>query len=167
MVKMQKNEANFEVFVLQAETASFDKVDAMAYFSNKDLPLEIVTRLDYLWDKTVEVGGQVVNVGKILVVKLIKFITDNPSMAFGVAIGIGLGVLVGMIPFIGSFIAPIVTAIAATYGALRGHRLDKIMKGEYSGDSLMEDAITIAKQFWALLADIFHALFLDNPLVEG
>jgi hypothetical protein len=162
---MKKNEAIFEVLILQAETANFDKVDTMAYFSNKDIPLEVLTRLDYLFDKSVEIGGQVVNVGKIVLMKLIKFISDNPSMAFGVAIGVGLGVLVNMIPFIGAFISPIVTILAATYGALRGHRLDKVMRGEYIGDSLMEDAITIAKQFWVLVADIFNTLFLDNQLV--
>lgn len=162
---MQKNEATFEILLLQAETASFDKVDAMAYFSNKDLPLEIITRLEYLWDKTVEFGEQVVNVGKIIIMKLIKFISENPSMVIGVAIGVGLGVLVNMIPFIGPLIAPIVTAIAAVYGALRGHRLDKVMRGEYIGDSIMEDAITIAKTFWKLIAEIFNAIFLDHRLI--
>ena len=162
---MQMTEATFEIMLLQAETASFDKVDAMAYFSNKDLPLEIITRLEYLWDKTVEFGGQVVNVGKIIIMKLIKFIFENPSMAIGIAIGVGLGVLTNMIPFIGPLIAPIVTAVTAVYGALRGHRLDKALRGEYIGDSIMEDAITIAKTFWKLLAEIFNALFLDQPLI--
>jgi len=164
---MQRNEAISKVSVLQAAAMNFDKVDAMAYFSSKGLPLEIVTRLDYLWNETVELGDQVVNVGKIIVMKLLKFIADNPNMAIGVAIGIGLGVLASMIPFIGQFIMPIVTAVAATYGALKGHRIDKVMRGEYVSGSLMEDAITIAKQFWKLLADIFNALFSENQLIEG
>lgn len=164
---MNKTEATFEALLLQAETTNFDKVDAMAFFSNQGLPLEVVTRIDYLWDKTIELGKQILHIGKIIIMKLIKFITDNSSMAIGVAIGIGLGVLIGMIPFVGQFIAPIVTAIAATYGALRGHRLDKALRGEYIGDSLMEDAISIAKQFWALLTDICHTLFLDIRVLEG
>ena len=39
------------------------------------------------------------------------------------------------------------------------------MRGEYIGDSIMEDAITIAKTFWKLIAEIFNALFLDHRLV--
>lgn len=164
---MNTDEATFKALLLQAETTNFDKVDAMAYFSNKGLALEVLTRLDYLWEKTVELGGQILNIGKIIIMKLIKFITDNPSMVIGVAIGVGMGVLVNMIPFIGQFLAPIVTAIAATYGALRGHRLDKVMRGEYVGDSLMEDAITIAKKFWAFLYDILSTLALELHVIAG
>lgn len=158
---MNTTDAISEVLLLQAETSNFDKVDAMAYFSNQGLPLEVVTRISCLWEKTLEIGGQVLNIGKIIIMKLIKFITDNPSMVIGMAIGVGLGVLVAMIPIIGQFIAPVVTAIAITWGALHGHRLDKVMRGEYVGNSLIEDAITIAKQFWMFLFDIIDTLVLE------
>lgn len=39
------------------------------------------------------------------------------------------------------------------------------MRGEYIGDSIMEDAITIAKTFWKLIAETFNALFLGHRLV--
>ena len=41
---------------------------------------------------------------------------------------------------------------------LRGHRLDKIQKGEAVGDSLMEDLITVAKKFWSFISEIFFAV---------
>lgn len=162
---MDKNKATFEALLLQAEASGLDKVEAMAFFSNQGVPLEIITRMDSLWEQTVIVAKQVLNIGKIIIMKLIQFIIENPNMVIGVAIGIGLGMISNAIPFIGGFIAPIVTIAFATIGALRGHRLDKVLKGEYVGDSLIEDAITIIKKFWNFFCEIFNAVVIEPILV--
>lgn len=164
---MNKNQADFEALLLQAEVYKLDKVETMAFLSNKGVPLEIITRMmESLWEKSIIVAGQVLNIGKIIIMKLIHFIKENPNMLIGLAIGIGLGMLANSVPFIGSFIAPLVTVIFSTLGVLHGHRLDKIAKGEYAGDSLMEDAITITKKFWCFFYDIFNTIVIE-PLIVG
>jgi len=163
---MDKNKATFEALLLQAEASGLDKVEAMAFFSNQGVPLEVITRMDSLWDQTAMVAGQILNIGKILIMKLIQFIKENPNMIIGLAIGIGLGMLANAIPLLGSFIAPIATIAFGTVGALQGHRLDKVIKGEYVSNSLIEDAITIIKAFWSFFYEIFYAIAIE-PIVAG
>jgi hypothetical protein len=164
---MNAEEAITKLLALQAETKNFDKVDMMTYFTKEGVPLEVTTRMDYLWDFKTEFSDNVVNVGKIIVIKLLEFIEKNPYMTIGIAIGIGLGSLAAMIPFIGQIVAPIIATITAIYGGLKGNRMDKIIRGEYVANSLMDDGITSAKQFWTLFADIMNALFLEPRLIEN
>jgi hypothetical protein len=163
---MDRNQANFEALLLQAEASKLDKVETMAFLSNKGIPLEVITRMNSLWDETIMIGEQVINIGKIIMTKLIQFIKENPNMVVGLAIGIALGMLANVVPLIGQFIAPLVTIVFSTIGVLRGHRLDKIEKGEYAGDSLMEDAITITRKFWIFFYEIFNSLVIE-PIMAG
>jgi hypothetical protein len=157
---MNKNQATFKVLLLQAEASKLDKTETMAFLSNNGIPLEVITRMNFLWEEVLEIGGQVINIGKIIMMKLIQFIKENPNMVIGLAIGVALGMLANAVPFIGQFIAPILSAVLGTIGMLHGHRLDKIANGEYVGDSLMEDAITITKKFWGLFYEIFNSLMI-------
>lgn len=159
---MNKNQATFEVLLLQAEASNLDKVETMAFLSNQGIPLEVITRMNSLWDEVVTIGGQIINIGIIIMMKLIQFIKENPNIVTGLAIGISLGMLVNSVPYIGHFLAPLVTLIFSTLGVLHGHRLDKIAKGEYAGDSLMEDAITITRKFWDFFYDIFNTVFIES-----
>lgn len=163
---MDKNKATFEALLLQAEASGLDRIEAMAFFSNQGVPLEVITRMDSLWEQSAMVAGQILNIGKIIIMKLIQFIKENPNMVIGLAIGIGLGMLANVIPFLGSFIAPIATIAFGTVGVLQGHRLDKIMKGEYVSNSLIEDAITIIKTFWSFFYEIFYAVAIE-PILAG
>jgi len=163
---MDKNKATFEALKLQAEASQLDKVETMAFLSNNGIPLEVITRMDFLWEEVLEIGGQIINIGKIIMMKLIQFIKENPNMVIGIAIGVALGMLANAVPFIGQFIAPILSAIFGTMGALHGHRLDKVAKGEYAGDRLMEDAITTTKKFWDFFYEIFNSLMIE-PIMAG
>jgi len=155
---MDKSKAEFELFGLQAKAIQLDELEFVTFFTNAGLPQEIITRVQVLFDEVKEIAGQVIHIGKIILMKLVDFIKENPNMAIGMAIGVGLGILVNLIPFIGSFIAPVVTVVGMTIGGLRGHRLDKIQNGEHVGDSMIEDMITIAKKFWKLFSEIFSTL---------
>ena len=163
---MDKNKATFEALLFQAEASGLDKVETMAFLSNQGVPLEVITRMDSLWEQTVMVANQVLHIGKIIIMKLIQFIKENPNMIIGLAIGLGLGMLSASVPFIGNFIAPIVTVAFSTIFVLKGHRLDKTMKGEYIGDSLIEDTIIIIKKFWSFFYEIFNAVVIE-PIVAG
>jgi len=163
---MDRNQANFEALLLQAEASKLDKVETMAFLSNKGIPLEVITRMNSLWDEIVIIEEQIINIGKIVIMKLIQFIKENPNMVIGLAIGVTLGMLANAVPYVGQFIAPLLTVAFSTIGVLHGHRLDKIKKGEYAGDSYMEDVITITKKFWSFFYEIFNALVVE-PILTG
>ncbi|MDP3008540.1 MAG: hypothetical protein Q8N30_05655 [Methylococcales bacterium] len=121
---MNKNQATFEVLLLQAEASNLDKVETMAFLSNHGIPLEVITRMNSLWDEVMTIGGQAINIGKIIIMKLIQFVKENPNMVIGLAIGLAIGMLANSVPYIGQFLAPLVTLVFSTLGVLHGHRLD-------------------------------------------
>jgi hypothetical protein len=155
---LTKADATFELFDLNSEVHNLEWVDIVTLLNNRGAKLELVTRMQDLWEKTKIIAGEVVNVGRILVMKIWEFVKANPNMFLGIAIGAAIGALANMIPFVGQILAPIAIAIGATVGALAGHRLDKIEGGETVTGSMFEDIITLAKRFFKLLADIFMAL---------
>jgi len=165
---MNSNIAQMKLMALQADTKDISWVEAVVNFTNRGVPPEVVTRLKELWETTKSIGKQVYEVGKIIVMKIIQFITDNPNMAIGVLMGISIGSLINMIPWIGPILAPLAMVVGAFFGAVAGHRLDKIAKGEindFKDGSVFADLITIAKASWKLIVDIFVALkehFMDN-----
>lgn len=151
-------DATIELLSLNSQTQNLDWVDIATLLHNRGARLELVTRLQELWQKTRIIAGEVVNVGRIIVMQVWAFIKANPNLVLGVVVGAALGALVNLIPFIGPLLAPIAIAIGTTIGALAGHRLDKLEGGETVSGSVMEDIITLAKRFFRLLADIFMAL---------
>ncbi len=158
---MNSNVAEIKLMALQADTKDITWVDAVVNFTNNGVPPEIITRLKELWETTKSIGEQVYEVGKIIVMKLIQFILDNRNMAIGLVLGIGVGSLINMIPWIGTILAPLAMAIGGFFGAIAGHRLDKIAKGDMNDlkdSDIFTDFITMAKEAWKLIVDIFSAL---------
>lgn len=164
---MDHAKGQFELLALQAKAAKLEEIEFVTAFTNLGLPQEVITRLQTLFHEVKEIAGQTINIGKIIIMKLIEFVKENPNMAIGLSVGIGLtilsGMLINLIPVIGNWlstlITPIVALIVIPVGTLRGHRLDKALNDEmYVGDSLIEDIITICKKFWAVLVDIFMAV---------
>lgn len=162
---MNTEHATFEVLLLEAEAARLDKTEAMAFLSNHGTPLEILMRMDTFWDQAAMVGTQILHTGRIVTMKLVQFISANPHMATGLALGLSLGMLSASIPFIGHLIAPMATLAFSTIGALKGCRLDRITRGEYAGDNLIEEAIIATRQFWALFCEIF-SIVMTKPIVR-
>ena len=143
---MTTTQAEFQLIGLQAKALKLKELDFIATFTNLGLPQEVVTRLQGLFHEVKEIAGQAINIGKIIIMKLMEFVQENPNMAIGLAIGIGLSILSGMlislVPIIGNglsaIITPIIALIVIPVGILRGHRLDKVLdEKEYVGDSLL------------------------------
>jgi len=157
---MVKEKAELEMLVLNGEANRFDKLNIFTDFINKGLPQEIITRLDSLWNMTKTISGEIVNVGRIILVKIWEFVQENTNLTIGVAIGVAIGSLVSLVPFLGSFLAPIGMALGALIGGVTGERLDRIAKGEMVSEKsgMIEGSIMVAKKFFKLLADIFNAL---------
>jgi len=163
---MNEAQAQLKLLALESEVNNFDKLDMIVKLTNLGVPQEVITRMQDLFNFTKKIGRQTIHIGKIIIKKLIDFINENPNLTIGLAVGIGLAVLAGMltsmVPIVGGALSGIISSIVATItiplGVLRGHRLDKVMKGEYVGDSIVEDIITIAKKFWSLFVDILATL---------
>ncbi|MEM5557341.1 hypothetical protein AAHK07_02345 [Aliarcobacter cryaerophilus] len=163
---MDKINAQMELLALEARLSKFNELDFITDLTNKGLANEIITRLQIIGEKVSYVANQSFQIGKIILMKLWDFIKENHNLSIGFAIGLGLallsGMLVNIVPFIGTWLSGIVTPLVALItipvGTLKGHRLDKLTKGEIVSDSIMEDLITIVKKFWNLLVDIFKTL---------
>ena len=113
-----------ELSIMNAETESRSFQDILVELLNKSVPAEIVTRLEELWDVTKRVAGEVMRVGRIIVLKIVDFVRANPNLAAGMAIGAAVGALVGLVPWIGPLLQPIAMAIGAVTGAALGNRMD-------------------------------------------
>ena len=167
--KLTTAQANLELAILNAETESISSSDFYAWLKNLGLPDEAAIRLKGIADVTSKVGNRVINVGKIILMKIIEFVKAHPNLAVGIAIGGAIGALVNMIPWIGPLLAPIATLIGVTIGALAGHRLDKAAAGMAQNTGLIaigQDVIEIARAFFELLFDIFN-LTLNGATLQG
>lgn len=159
--------ANLELTILNAYTESWSSSDFYAWLDSTGLPPEVSIRLKDIIDKTKEISGRVINVGKIILMKIIEFVKAHPNFVIGIAIGAAIGSLAHLVPFLGNMLAAITVPLGAIIGGLAGHRIDK-REGQLANanDVLLaipQDVIEIARAFFKLLADIFNAV-LDKPV---
>lgn len=140
------------------------------------LPLEAIGALTDLSMKTAKtIAGEVIDIGKIIVMKILDFVKENPTLSIGIAIGGAIGALAAFIPFIGPFIAPLSIGLGAAAGAVIGNQIsgvdnlndgvDKI--GELADSPItttLKNAIDIGKKFFQLLKDILVAIFNKTEL---
>lgn len=162
-------QANLELAILNAEAESMSSSDFYAWLKGLGLPDEAAIRLKGVAEITAEVGKRVINVGKMILMKIIEFVKAHPNLAVGIAIGGAIGAMVNMIPWIGQFLAPIAALIGVTIGALAGHRLDKAASGQPQNSGLVaigQDVIEIASAFFKLLIDILN-LTLSGATIQG
>jgi hypothetical protein len=132
------------------------------FSSNSGIPASISTRVQELLVITRKIGGHVINIGRILIAKIIEFVRSNPNMVIGVAIGAAVGALINVIPFFGPLLAPLAMAIGAFIGGAFGTYLDKKARGGVATtDSLgaiIEGTIEAAKVFLSFAIEVFSAL---------
>jgi len=108
----------------------------------RKIPVEILTRMEDLWDTTQRIGKEIIAIGKIIVMKIFDFLKANPKLAAGMAVGVIVYFLSNTIPLIGPFLAPILATIAAVY------TLYKIT----SANEMQE----MVKDFFKLLVTVFN-----------
>lgn len=141
---LNSEQAMLEFTLLNAETygQSFD--DVVLEGLQRGIPPELLTRMKSLWEKTKQIGNEVIEVGKIIVMKIIEFLRNNPKLAASLAIGAAVYLLAHAIPFIGPLLAPLLAAVAAIYA--------------FGTLSSLDDFINLAKEFFAMLVGIFNAV---------
>ena len=151
---------NEEISVLKQ-----NKDEVFEFFMIQNLPQQVIHYITNLWDYTKEIGGSVVAIGKIILLKIIDFIKLNPSLSFGAALGAIAGAMasffVSWIPFIGQALSVISIGGGVLIGAIAGDRMDRAANGEYVDESTMSifgDVIVIAKKFLKLFVDIINTI---------
>jgi hypothetical protein len=157
-------QANLDLTLWNAEAESMSSSDFYLWLRESGLPSEVAIRLQNLVDTVKEVGNRVISIGRIILIKIIEFAKAHPNLAIGVAVGAAIAALVSMIPFLGHYLAPIALLLGVSIGAVAGHRLDKLEKGQAVDTSMNvmtigQDIIEIAKAFFQLLIDIFNSVF--------
>lgn len=151
MAVLTKEKGMFELTLLNAEVSREHLDDVLVRGLSYGIPPEVMTRLESIWSMTKTIAGEVVAIGKIVVMKIFDFLKANPNLTIGIALGAAVGVLIGGIPFLGTILAPLSTAISMLYGAAVGSSLDT---GGNPSDPHVAVAL-LAKKFFELLQDIF------------
>lgn len=169
---LSQAQADLKLTLMDAEAQSTSSSDLYLWLIESGMSSEVAIRLKELAEVTEKVADRTINIGKIILLKIIEFIKEHPNLAIGIAVGAAIGALVGLIPFVGVYLAPVVAAISATVGAIAGHRLDKIEQGKVVNTAtgfiaIGQDIIEIAKEFFKLLADVFNSIFDEQVLKFG
>ncbi len=138
--ELNSEQAMLEFTLLNAETTGQSFDDVVLEGLQRGLPPELLTRMKSLWEMTKQIGGEVIEVGKIIVMKIIEFLKANPKLAASLAIGAAVYLLAHAIPVIG----PLLAAVAAIYA--------------FGTLSSLDDVINLAKEFFALLVEIFNTV---------
>jgi hypothetical protein len=160
MVGLSAAQANLKLALWNAGTESIKNSELYLQLQELGLPKEVVSRLHELITFTKKVSGKVFAVGKIVLIKIIAFVKAHPFLVVGAGIGAVVGAavasLITSIPFLGQLLAPVAIVLGITItgiGAVIGHRLDKQFPG------VGEDVTEIARDFFALLTDVFNTIF--------
>lgn len=160
--------------VMESQAKQKTSLDIFNEFTSMGLPVEAISALkEVALKKANDIGGKVIEVGKIIVTKIIDFIKENPAMSIGVALGAAVGALAGFIPFIGPFIAPLTTMLGAGVGALIGNSIGRAQNMDEAIDNaadiatpkgLLKEAMRVAVKFFNLLKEIFTVIFKKEAL---
>jgi hypothetical protein len=154
MQVLSKEQGVFELTLLNAELSRDQFDDFVVMGVSRGIPVEIMTRLQGLWNLTKEIAGEVVAIGKIVVRKIFEFLKANPNLSIGIALGAAVGALISGIPFIGPLLAPLSAGLSMLYGAAVGSTLDQ---GVQSNDPFVA-ATLLARKFFELIQSIFLSI---------
>ena len=160
--QMTPPQAELELALWQAEADMTSNSDLYIRLTELGLPSEIAIRLKELLELVKPIGQKILNIGKIIVLKLIEFIEKHPNLAAGMALGAAVSSLIASIPFLGPLLAPIALPLGIAIGAIAGHRVDKAQGGKMDGGmgliDIAQDVIEIARKFFQLFVDTLIAV---------
>ena len=113
--------ATLQLALLNAEAISVDSSDIFAWLRDADLPSEAAMRLSGLVDATREIGGKVISIGRIVLLKIIEFVKAHPNLTTGIAVGAAIGALVNPVPLLGTYLASVCQSLSISNSAARGN----------------------------------------------
>jgi hypothetical protein len=141
---LDSNQAMLELTVLSAETSGKTFDDVVLEGLRRDIPPELLTRMKSLWETTKTIGNETIEVGKIIVLKIVEFLKANPKLAASLALGASVYLLSQAVPVIGPILAPLLAAVTTIYA--------------FGSIGTFDDVIKTAKEFFAMLVSIFNAV---------
>jgi hypothetical protein len=155
--------AQLKLGLLNAQATQMNKLDLITRLTNKGVPQEFITRLQVLWDYTKVVAGEVIQLGKILLMKIWEWVERNPQMLLGMAVGAAIGALTALIPFVGPLIAPFATVFGAIVVGSIGSMSDKASREGIAASSstkvvVAQGVVNMAIEFFRLFASILMGL---------
>ena len=136
--------ALLELTLLNAESSGQNFDDVVLEGLRQGIAPEVLTRMKALWEQTKEIAGEMIAVGKIIVMKIIEFFKAHPELVASLAIGAAVYLLAHAIPVIGPLLAPLLAAVTAIYA--------------FGKQVTFDEAIDTAKDFFALIVGIFNAV---------
>ena len=71
----------FELSMVNAERAQNDFDDIMVEGLNRGISAEILTRLKEIWEAPEEIAGEIIVIGKIVVIEIINLLRANAAIA--------------------------------------------------------------------------------------
>lgn len=157
-------QANIELIILSSEAEVMSSSDFYAWLKERGLPDEIAIRFKDLADLTAKIGKSVINVGKIILIRIIDFVKAHPNMAVGIAIGAACGALTGAVPIIGPYLAPLGIPLGMAIGAVAGHQNDIGQHQQFGYIALAQDVIQVATDFLKLLIELFNLTLNENNI---
>jgi hypothetical protein len=163
VVVLTRAQAELELDLLGLETEEVEDGTFFAELRSLKLPREVAIRLEALAGVTRKVGGKLIAIGKIIILKLIEFVQQHPNLATGMALGAALSVLITGIPVLGPVLAPVALALGVVVGGIAGHGVDKGMTSPVEVIAIAQGIIEIARDFFAWLISLFSAI--ANELV--
>ncbi len=156
-------QANLKITLWNAEAEKMDSAELYLQLQDFGLPEEVTSRLHELIEVTKKVTGKVFAVGKIIVMKIIKFIKSHPFLAAGASIAAVLSMVVTgfitAIPILGPMLTPVAITLGVSVtvtGAVIGHRIDEHFNK--AGQSFQE-VEELVKKFFAMLISVFESKF--------
>lgn len=141
---MNSQQAMLEITLLNAETSSKSFDEVLLEGLDKDIPPEMVTRMKELWEKTQVIGGELIEIGKIVVLKMLDFLKANPKLSAALALGAAIYLLTNSIPFLGQILAPLFGLVTTGYALVK-------MVG-------FDEAVQMAKDFFEVMVSIFNTV---------
>lgn len=168
---ISRAQASLELAIWQADAEAMSSSDLYIWLRESGLPSEVAIRMKELINVTARIGAKTVQLGRVLLVKIIEFIKKHKNLAIGVALGAAISSLVSAIPFFGPLLTPIVLPLGIVIGAIAGHRVDKATIGVVNGDSTVisvaQDAIEIAREFFEAFIATIRAMADELVMVES
>lgn len=155
--------AAIQLALLEAEARHSDPETLRSWARGNSLGGDAPLDLEALLDKTLLIGGRVVEVGRVICHQLQQFTLRHPGLATGIAVLAGLYALVSAVPLIGSFLALPLTVIAGPFAIGTGRKLDR--DPGYQGRGYVGGAVTLAYQWLTHLIEIFRTLFKGERYV--
>lgn len=154
IAELSPEQALFELSMLNAEQLQAEFEEVVMEGVKRGIPMEILTRLKDLWEVTQDIAGEIIAIGKIIVMAIIDFLKANPTLLAGMALGAAVASLVLAIPFLGPLLLPLTTILSTLYGAGVGAAMQE---GDYSASPITA-AIALANKFFELLRLILKGI---------